>query len=77
MALGKSEGRTILVQIGDLRVPSDIGGRHLIRLNDSGERRNELAQRLKTAGCEVDTGNPDWLRFGKFAVTTKKRGATR
>jgi predicted nucleotide-binding protein len=76
MALARSESRTILVQVGECRLPSDLLGRHVIRLNDSPEKRNELAQRLKTAGCEPDTGNQDWYRFGTFKVgtTKKKRG---
>ena len=73
MALAKSENRTIVVQVGDFRLPSDLHGRHIVRLDDSAEKRNELAQRLKTAGCEPDTGNPDWYRFGTFKVTTKKK----
>jgi predicted nucleotide-binding protein len=77
MALAKSENRTILVQVGDFRLPSDLHGRHIVRLDDSAEKRNELAQRLKTAGCDPDTGNPDWYRFGTFKVTTKKKRGSR
>ncbi len=69
----KSENRTIIVQVGDFRLPSDLHGRHIVKLEDSAEKRNELAQRLKTAGCEPDTGNPDWYRFGTFKVTAKKK----
>ncbi len=73
MALARSENRTILVQVGDFRLPSDLHGRHIVKLDDSAEKRNELAQRLKTAGCEPDTGNPDWYRFGNFKVSTKRK----
>jgi predicted nucleotide-binding protein len=73
MALGRSEDRTILVQVGCFRVPSDLGGRHIVRLDGSPETRNELAQRLKTAGCEPETGNRDWYRVGSFKMSTKKR----
>lgn len=75
MALAKSENRTILVQVGDFRLPSDLHGRHIVGLNNTAERRNELAQRLKTAGCGPETGNQDWYRMGDFACRIKeKRG---
>ena len=32
------------------------------------EKRNDLAQRLKTAGCEVDTSGTDWLKAGDFTA---------
>ena len=73
MALAKSENRTILVQVGDFRLPSDLHGRHIVRLNNTAERRNELAQRLKTAGCDPDTGNQDWYRMGDFTISIKKK----
>jgi len=73
MALAKSENRTILVQGGDFRLPSDLHGRHIVRLNNTAERRNELAQRLKTAGCDPETGNQDWYRMGDFTISVKKK----
>jgi predicted nucleotide-binding protein len=77
MALAKSESRTILVQVGDVRLPSDLHGRHIVKLDDSAEKRNELAQRLKTAGCEPETGNQDWYRMGTFKITPKKKRGSR
>jgi predicted nucleotide-binding protein len=79
MALATKEERTLIVKVGNVKVPSDIQGRHLIEMDGSAEQRNELAQRLKTAGCEPDTGNKDWYRIGNFdrkdVVIRKKRGA--
>jgi predicted nucleotide-binding protein len=76
MALARAEDRTLLVKVGAVNIASDIHGRHVVTMDGSAERRNELAQRLKTAGCEPETGNGDWLRTGTFAVTTiKKRGS--
>jgi predicted nucleotide-binding protein len=66
MAMGRSADRTILVEVGDLRPFSDVGGRHVVRLNNSTERRQELAQRLETAGCTVDLTGTDWHREGNF-----------
>ncbi len=71
MALAKQESRTILVQVGDGRVPSDLLGRHILRLTNSPEKRNDLAQRLKTAGCDPDISNQDWYRAGNFTVVAR------
>jgi len=64
MAMGRDSFRTILVELGDLRPFSDIGGRHAVRLDDSAPRRKELAQRLQTAGCPVDMSGDSWLSAG-------------
>lgn len=78
MALATKEERTLLVRVGNVKIPSDIEGRHVIEMAGAPEQRNELAQRLKTAGCEPDTGNRDWYRIGRFdrsdVGTRKKRG---
>lgn len=66
LALGRAPERTILVEIGILRPFSDIGGRHVIRLDDSTQRRQSLANRLNTAGCEVDISGTDWHTEGVF-----------
>jgi predicted nucleotide-binding protein len=66
MAFGRHEDNTILVQVGSVREFSDIGGRHVIRLHDGAEARQQLADRLTTAGCAVDTSGTDWLGEGSF-----------
>lgn len=68
MAMGHDPRRTVLVQVGDLRPFSDVGGRHLLRLNDSPERRQDLADRLRAAGCAVDLSGRDWLKAGSFVL---------
>jgi predicted nucleotide-binding protein len=67
MALGLFPDRTVIVELGTLRPVSDIGERHVIRMNDTGERRHELAQRLQTAGCEVNMTGTDWYKAVAFA----------
>lgn len=67
MAMGRDAKRTVLVQIGKLRPFSDIVGRHVIRINKSPDWRHDLAARLETAECAVDTSGNDWLRAGEFA----------
>jgi predicted nucleotide-binding protein len=67
MALGLFPDRTVIVELGQLRPVSDIGGRHVIRMNDTPERRHELAQRLQTAGCAVNMTGTDWYKAGTFS----------
>lgn len=66
MAIGRNEDHTILVELGDLRPFSDIGGRHTLRLNNSAAKRQSLASRLETAGLPVDRSGTDWLTVGDF-----------
>ena len=46
---------------------SDVLGRHVIRMNDSVDRRKDLLMRLSTAGCSVDLSGNDWMSAGEFA----------
>lgn len=71
MALGRNADRTILVELGEIRPFSDVGGRHAVRLTSSPESRKSLAQRLDTAGCPVDLTGTDWLSAGDFAPPPK------
>lgn len=66
MAFGRHPKQTVLVEFGAVRPFSDVAGRHAVRLNESAASRNDLANRLKTAGCEVDTSGSDWLTVGDF-----------
>jgi predicted nucleotide-binding protein len=66
MALGRFPTRSVLTELGALRPASDIAARHAVRLNDGPECRTEIAERLRTAGCEVNTQGTDWLSAGKF-----------
>jgi predicted nucleotide-binding protein len=66
MAMATHEDRTILVELGTLRPFTDIGGLHVIRLDNTSQRRQELADRLRTAGCPVNLGGTDWHAAGDF-----------
>jgi hypothetical protein len=68
MSMGRNARRTMLVEVGSLRPFSDVGGRHVLRMNDSPERRHDLVDRLKSAGCPVDTTGRDWLKAGSFEL---------
>lgn len=66
MAMGDAPDRTVLVELGKVRPFSDIAGRHALRVCNTAESRKELVQRLKAAGCAVDTSGNDWLKAGDF-----------
>jgi len=66
MAMGRDEKRTIILECGDLKPFSDIGGRHVIRMKNDAKSRKELSDRLKTAGCVTNTEGSDWLETGDF-----------
>ena len=72
MAMGRSEDRTILVELGVLRPFSDIAGRHTVRLDNTSQRRQELAQRLQAAGCPVKLDGTDWHTVGDFETPLKQ-----
>lgn len=67
LAFGTHPERTIIVELGSNRPFSDIAGRHIINLSNSVTARQDLAARLKTAGCVVKTEvRTDWLSEGDF-----------
>jgi len=64
MAMGRSPDRTVIVEFGQVKVFSDIHGRHRVRLDNSFAKRHDLAERLRTAGCVVNTVGTDWHQAG-------------
>jgi len=76
MAFGQSPTRTILVEIGDLRPVSDLGGRHTVRIGTA-ETPRGLALRLQAAGCDVDLGSDAILNVERFsALSARSRKAS-
>jgi len=75
MAFGRRPEQTVLVEVGELRPFSDIGGRHAIRFDGSIARRQELANRLRDAGCTVDLRGTDWHTSGRFSTDPESKVA--
>jgi len=67
MAFGRLPKRTVLVRLGDMRMPSDMAGLLFVSMNNSLEKRKAMLKRLQSAGCQVDTNlNEDWQTRGDF-----------
>jgi len=64
MALASHEDQTVLLQFGKARPFTDVGGRHVVMMDNSVAKRQELAMKLKTAGCTVDLDGTDWHTAG-------------
>jgi predicted nucleotide-binding protein len=71
MAMGSHENRTLFVEVGHMRAFSDIAGLHTIRIHPDAlpvpvKDRQEIAARLRDAGCDVDIAGTDWHTAGDF-----------
>ncbi len=66
MAFAVRPDRTVLVEIGEIRPFSDIGGRHVVRIDGTAKPLRDIARRLQAAGCEVDLSGDDWSYGGRF-----------
>ena len=66
MAMGRAPDRTIFVEMGALRPFSDIGGRYVVRLDNTTPQRQLLVHLLESVGCPVRTNSSDWLTAGDF-----------
>lgn len=69
MALSRHPHRTVIVEMGLIRPFSDIAGRNVVRLSNAPQRRQELANRLRTAGCAVNLDGVDWHSEGDFELS--------
>ena len=70
MAMAHFPNRTVLVRIGHCRPFSDIAGIHFVEMDNSIEKRRDLAKRLKLAGCAIiDLGSSTgWQAEGDFSL---------
>jgi predicted nucleotide-binding protein len=76
MALVSHRTQTVLVQIGELRDFSDVGGRHVVHMDGSISKRQEIAVRLRDAGCPVNLDGTDWHTAGDFKLSMPPASAT-
>jgi len=68
MAMGREPERTIMIEIGELRPFSDVGGRHTLRMDNSVKSREQLISRLRTAECPVKIDDEKWKTTGDFTL---------
>ena len=73
MSMGRYPDRTILVELGTLRPFSDISGIHVVRLDNSPRARHDLVERLRTAGCPVNSEGTDWYSTGDFELSVSNQ----
>lgn len=67
MAFARHPEKTIFATFGRVKSFSDIGGMHVVRMNNTPKKRTELVGKLRTAGADVNTdGKADWLDEGDF-----------
>lgn len=74
MALGRDEDRVIIVELGKVKVFSDIHGRHAVRLDNQLKNRQELANRLRDAGCAVQMTGTNWHDAGDLTPPSPPGG---
>jgi predicted nucleotide-binding protein len=66
-ALTTHPDRTVLVILGDQDLPSDLAGRHYVRLSGTSVTPlYDLATRLEKAGCDTDISGSAWLDPKRF-----------
>lgn len=68
-AFGTHPDRTVLVELEKEKTKpfSDIVGRHVVKMSNRPEKRKDLVDRLRTAGCDVRIeGRTDWMSTGDF-----------
>ncbi|WP_410667631.1 TIR domain-containing protein [Amycolatopsis sp. cmx-4-68] len=70
MAFGRYPQHTVVVEFGKVRRFTDLDGRYRVRLDNSAESRNMLAQRLRSIGCDVDLAGSDWVTAGDLTPPT-------
>ncbi|MEW6363703.1 MAG: TIR domain-containing protein [Acidobacteriota bacterium] len=66
MAFGRDPLRTVLVQVGPVKSFSNVSGRHIVGMTNAPDKRRDLVNRLKAAGCAVNESGVRWLSAGDF-----------
>jgi len=71
LAFATHPDRTVLAVLGNHPLPSDLAGRHYVRIDGTSEALHELAARLEGAGCDVRRSGTQWLDGGRFPNRTE------
>jgi predicted nucleotide-binding protein len=66
LARAMAPDRTLIIAVGEVKVHSDIAGRHLVIARNDAQSRHAIAHRLKGLGLQVDMSGTDWLSAGRF-----------
>ncbi len=73
---GQNPQRTVIIEIEQLTPFSKIYEGQALRLDNSFIQRQKIANRLRTAGCNVNTDGSDWLSVGNFQVLPAEEEST-
>ena len=65
-ALGRFSKRTILLQIGQVELFSDLDGRHMPNFTGTEDERRNLIDRLRGMGCTLQIDESRWRSAGNF-----------
>ncbi|WBC08881.1 CATRA conflict system CASPASE/TPR repeat-associated protein [Micromonospora sp. WMMA1947] len=66
VAIALRPQQTVFVVAGRVTLPRHLTGLEIITLDDTALCKNMIAQRLRLAGCDVNTSAADWLEPGQF-----------
>lgn len=77
LAFGHNPDGTILVEIGDMRPFSDVGGMHTVRLSNSTQSRQQLVTKLRNVGCKPDITGTRWHDVGDFSLRAPAKKPSR
>jgi len=72
IAIGTHHRKTVMIQIGDVKPFTDVGGMHIPHFSGDDRSRHDLANRLEDLGCKIDRDGDHWLRAGEFVPTGPK-----
>jgi predicted nucleotide-binding protein len=72
IAIGTHHRKTVIVQVGEVKPFTDIGGMHILHLTGSDNSRHEFANRLEDLSCTINRHGDHWLRAGDFTPTGAK-----
>jgi predicted nucleotide-binding protein len=77
IAIGTHHRKTVMIQVGDVKPFTDIGGMHIPHFSGDDKSRHDLANRLEDLGCRINRGGDHWLRAGDFTPTAPKQRRAR